>query len=86
MNDRDTQRWNTRTPASDLVAYDSWLASIGRSLATGWRWRRRGLIQPIEIFGRLYLSRRAIAEFELRASRGEFSKSNRPATAVKNQS
>jgi hypothetical protein len=74
MKDSVGQRQLTQIPASDLVAYDSWLASIDRSLATGWRWRRRGLIQPIEIFGRLYVSRRAIADFELRASRGEFSK------------
>ena len=77
MNDFDSQRHRTGIPAGDLVAYDSWLASIDRSLTTGWRWQRLGLIRTVNILGRLYVSRRAIAEFELRASRGEFSKTHK---------
>jgi hypothetical protein len=76
MNDCATQRRPTRIPPSDLVAYDSWLASIDRSLVTGWRWERLGLIQTVNILGRKYVSRKAIAEFEMRAGRGEFSKSH----------
>ena len=59
---------------TDLVSYDSWLASVPISPATGWRWRKRGLIDTINICGRLYLSRKAIAEFERRAAAGEFAK------------
>jgi hypothetical protein len=77
MNEFTSQRQTTPVPASDLVAYDSWLSAIDRAPATGWRWRKAGLIKTITIYGRLYVSRRAIREFELRASRGEFSKSHK---------
>ena len=60
--------------ASDLIAYDQWLASLPISAATGWRWRRRGWIATINIAGRVYVSRRDIAEFERRAAAGEFAK------------
>ena len=60
------------TRASGLLAYDTWLASIPISPATGWRWRRQGLIEVINIYGRCYVSRSAIAEFERRAAAGEF--------------
>jgi hypothetical protein len=59
---------------TDLVAYDSWLASLPISSATGWRWRKRGWIPTVNICGRVYVSRRAIAEFESRAAAGEFAK------------
>jgi hypothetical protein len=58
---------------SDLVAFEAWLSSINRTPVTGWRWRKRGLIHTINILGRLYVSRQAIAEFERRAAAGEFS-------------
>ena len=67
----------TRPLASDLIAYDSWLASIPISPATGWRWRRRGLIEVINIYGRCYVSRSAIAEFQRRAAAGEFAQVHR---------
>jgi hypothetical protein len=63
--------------ASDLVSYETWLASIDVAPTTGWRWRKRGLINPINIFGRLYLSRQSIADFERRAAAGEFSKTHK---------
>jgi hypothetical protein len=63
-----------RPLASDLIAYDHWLASLPISAATGWRWRQRGLIEVINIYGRCYVSRSAIAEFERRAAAGEFAK------------
>ena len=63
-----------RPLASDLFAYDEWLASIPISAATGWRWRQRGLIKVINIYGRCYVARSAIAEFERRAAAGEFAK------------
>jgi hypothetical protein len=60
--------------ASDLVAYDHWLSELPISPATGWRWRKRGWILTINIAGRVYVSRRDIAEFERRAAAGEFAK------------
>ncbi len=63
--------------ASNLVAYDQWLASLPISAATGWRWRKRGWIPTINIAGRVYISRRAIAEFEGRAAAGEFAREHK---------
>ncbi len=61
-------------PTSDLVTFEAWLSSINRTAVTGWRWRRLGWIEVINIAGRLYISRTAIARFEARAAAGEFSK------------
>jgi hypothetical protein len=57
---------------SDLVAFEAWLSSINRTPVTGWRWRKRGLIRTTNILGRLYVSRKEIADFERRAAAGEF--------------
>jgi hypothetical protein len=67
----------TATPASDLIAYDHWLAQLPISPATGWRWRKRGWIPTVNICGRVYILRSAIAEFEARAAAGEFAQVHR---------
>jgi hypothetical protein len=59
---------------SNLLAFDRWLKDIDRTPATGWRWRKRGWIPTVNIAGRVYVSRQAIAEFERRAAAGEFAK------------
>jgi hypothetical protein len=59
---------------SNLLAFDRWLKDIDKTPATGWRWRKLGWIEVINIAGRLYISRAAIARFEARAAAGEFSK------------
>lgn len=64
----------TATPTSGIVSYEKWLEEINKTHATGWRWRKQGWIETINIAGRLYVSRAAIAEFERRAAAGEFSK------------
>lgn len=61
-----------RRAISDLVAYDKWLAELGISASTGWRFRKRGAIRPIVLYGRLYVSRQQIRDFEARAAAGEF--------------
>ena len=66
-----------QSPTSDLVALEAWLSSINRTSVTAWRWRKDGLIETINIYGRLYVSRKAIAEFERRAASGEFSRRHR---------
>jgi hypothetical protein len=63
--------------STNLVAYDSWLASVPISSATGWRWRKRGWIPTVNICGRVYVSRAAIAEFERRAAAGEFAREHK---------
>lgn len=61
-----------------LRPFDSWLRNIGRSAATGWRWRRRGWLRVINIGGRNYVASNEIRRFLQRAEAGEFSRDNRP--------
>lgn len=68
MNTREAEP----TILSDLVPFDDWLASLGRSKVSGWRYRKRHMINTVSLMGRLFVSRRAIAEFERRAKAGEF--------------
>jgi|GEM_PF-1263098 len=63
-------------PASNLVAINAWLASLGVQPVTAWRWRRKGWIATVNVAGRVYVSRDAIAEFERRAAAGEFAKAH----------
>jgi hypothetical protein len=60
--------------ASNLVAFDRWLKDIDKTAATGWRWRKRGWINTVNICGRLYVDRREIARFEEAAAAGKFAK------------
>ena len=64
-------------PVSDLIPFDEWLASLGRSKASGWRYRKQNLIPTVNLVGRIFVSRVAIAEFERRALAGEFAKTHR---------
>lgn len=60
--------------ASNLVSFDDWLSDLGKTRVTGFRWRKLGLIEVFNIFGRLYVSREAIADFEEKAKRGDFAR------------
>ncbi len=62
---------------SNLVSYEKWLEAIGKTPATGWRWRKRGWIATQNICGRLYVHREAIADFERRVAAGEFAKTHK---------
>src|SRR5690606_21833627 len=64
---------NTSDTAS-LVAFDHWLEERGSSRTTGYRYRKQGLVDTVNIFGRLFISRDEIARFEKRAIAGEFSR------------
>jgi len=68
----------TVTPSNactaNLVSFDKWLADRGSTRVTGYRYRQRGLIRAVNIFGRLYVTRDEIAQFEQRAIRGEFAR------------
>jgi hypothetical protein len=63
--------------ASNILPFDTWVQGMGKNPATGWRWRQRGWIETLNIAGRVYVHREAIAEFERRASAGEFSKEHK---------
>lgn len=58
----------------NLVSYFVWLETLGKTRTTGWRWRKCGLIEVVNIFGKLYVTRDEIARFEQRAMSGEFHK------------
>jgi hypothetical protein len=59
---------------SNLVSFDEWLRSISLTRTTGYRYRRKGLVNTVNIFGRLYISREEIGRFEARAMSGEFAR------------
>ena len=67
---------------ADLTAYKAqpiavtslskWLAQVGVTPITAWRWRKKGWLQTVNIAGRQYLTQEAIDEFNRRAAAGEF--------------
>jgi hypothetical protein len=59
---------------SNLVSYDKWLSEIGITAATGYRWRKRGMIRTVNVYGRVYIARTEIADFERNAAAGAFAK------------
>ncbi len=61
-----------------LVSLSKWLADVGVTNTTGWRWRKRGILQTVNIYGRLYLTEATIAEFHRRAAAGEFAMASKP--------
>ena len=62
-----------------LVPFNLFLKQNGRSPSSGWRWRKNGWIQTINIGGRLYVSQDEINRFHSRAAAGEFAKGGRTA-------
>lgn len=66
----------------NLITLKKWLAGMGVTATTGWRWRQQGMLQVTNIYGRLYLTDEAIATFNNRAVAGEFSRAHKtPAKA-----
>jgi hypothetical protein len=74
--------FNASNRPGNLVSFDAWLSSLAKTRTTGFRWRKEfPWLKVINIFGRLYISRDTIADFERRALDGEFQKQMRPAEA-----
>lgn len=73
MNASHAMQSNGADP-SQLFSFDSWLRGRGLTRVTGYRYRKQGLIKTINIFGRLYVTRGEIKNFERRAIAGEFAK------------
>jgi hypothetical protein len=70
---------NTTENPTDLISFDKWLKGLGRTRTTGHRWRRKWpWLKTINIFGRVYVSRQVIEEFERRARAGEFERDVHP--------
>jgi len=60
-----------------VVSLTKWLAEVGVTQITAWRWRRRGWLKTVNIAGRQYLTQEAIDEFHRRAVAGEFSQEHK---------
>ena len=55
-----------------LKPFNRWCRENGITRATGWRWRRDGIIKTINIYGRQYVSHDEEERFQERANRGDF--------------
>jgi hypothetical protein len=66
-----------------MVALRKWAREIGVSDTTAWRWAKAGLIHPVNIYGKLYLTQQDLEQFAARANAGEFSQSPAGACATK---
>ena len=55
-----------------LKPFNRWCRENGITRATGWRWRRDGIIKTINIYGRKYVSNDEEERFQERANRGDF--------------
>jgi hypothetical protein len=67
---------------TQLVSLNKWLRPVGVTSTTGWRWRKRGILRAVNIYGRLYLTQESIAEFHRRATAGEFTMEAKPGKPV----
>jgi hypothetical protein len=60
-----------------VISLNRWLAQVGITQITAWRWRRRGWLKTVNIAGRQYLTQEAIDEFHRRAVAGEFAQEHK---------
>jgi hypothetical protein len=51
-----------------------WLAIMGKSRSTGGRWRKKGMVETVNIEGKLFVEDAEVARFWTRARAGEFAK------------
>lgn len=54
------------------LSLDKFMEQSGLSPVTCWRYRKRGWLETVVIANRHYVTREAIAEFNRRATAGEF--------------
>jgi hypothetical protein len=69
-----------------IQSFASFLRTLGRNSITGWRWRKAGMIETINICGRQYVTGDAIARFTRRAEAGEFHREHKTPLKVKGAS
>lgn len=67
-----------------LRRFDVWLREIGRTPATGYRWRKRGWIKVVNIGGKCYICDEEIQCFIARSKNGEFFRRTLEATTTAN--
>jgi predicted site-specific integrase-resolvase len=63
--------------AGAVVSLSKWLAEVGITPITAWRWRKKGWLKTVNIAGRQYLTQEAIDEFRRRAVAGEFAQKHK---------
>jgi len=63
---------NSEPATTAVISLSKWLAKIGVTPCTAWRWRKKGWLKTINIAGRQYVTQEAIDEFHRRATAGEF--------------
>jgi hypothetical protein len=73
-----TQLTNAATeghsPSSGMRPLSQFAADLGKTPSTVWRWRKLGMLDVVNICGKLYVSDEAIQKFKTRAAAGEFSR------------
>jgi len=69
---------STPAPTRGLVSATAYFRGLGVTRETGWRWRRLGLVESKNLFGRIYLTTESVAEFERRIRAGEFANIRKP--------
>lgn len=74
-----------QSPKPAVISLSKWLKGVGVSKVTGWRWCKRGWLNPVNIAGRPYLTADDIHQFEARATAGEFAKAPRGAAAISHE-
>jgi predicted site-specific integrase-resolvase len=60
-----------------VISLQKWMADVGVTACTIWRWRKKGWLTTVNIAGRQYLTQEAIDEFHRRAVAGEFAQEHK---------
>lgn len=76
---------SSATDSEPPIALDKFIEQSGISAVTIWRYRRAGMLNALNICGRLYLTRAEIRRFNERAAKGEFAKKVSRPHRAKNQ-
>jgi predicted site-specific integrase-resolvase len=63
--------------AGGVISLNRWVAQVGVTQVTAWRWRKHGWLKTVNIAGRQYLTQEAIEEFRRRAVAGEFAQEHK---------
>ncbi len=72
---------------SILIPFERWLEGRNLTRTTGYRYRKHGLIRVVNIFGRLYITRAEVQDFDRRAVNGDFAlKAHPPVPPLKGTS
>ena len=72
MNSKFTQP--TPQAIAGITSLSVYRRQLGVSKTTMWRYRRNGWLKTINVLGKLYVTRQAIAEFEAMLCSGELAK------------